>query len=178
MPPPKTSEPFRKELNNVNAVQESLSPELEETPETEPAETAESRKYLIFISDDLKLGVDAEYVVEILNNHSATYLPMTPAYIRGIFNMRGQIIPVLDIRLRLGKEPLERESLLVVLNFAHTQVGILVDAVDQMIEIPTGSILPMPSQSTQRLVSGMCSIPDGSGTMLVLDCAQLLDHES
>lgn len=138
---------------------------------------AASRKYLIFLTDNLKLGIDAEYVVEILNHHSATYLPMTPEYIRGIFNMRGQIIPVLDIRLRLGKPANEEDTLLVVLNFNNTQIGIVVDAVDQMTEIPTASIMPMPSQSAQRLVSGMCTIPDGSGTMLVLDCEQLLGHE-
>lgn len=160
-------------MNPVNDLQAAVQEETAALSES----AAESRKYLIFISDDLKLGVDTEYVVEILNSHSATYLPMTPEYIRGIFNMRGQIIPVLDIRLRLGKPPLtEHDPLLVVVNFAHTLVGILVDAVDQMVEIPTADILPMPSQSTQRLVSGMCTIPDGTGTMLVLDCAQLLDH--
>ena len=106
-----------------------------------------TRKYLIFITDNLKLGVDAEYVVEILNDHYAAYLPMMPDYIRGIFNMRGQIIPVLDIRLRLGKPANDEDTLLVVLNFDNTQVGILVDAVDQMIEYPaTQNILPMPSQ--------------------------------
>ena len=146
-----------------------------EEPLSEAAGPA-GRKYLIFLIDDLKLGVDAEYVVEILNNHIVTYLPMVPGYIRGVFNMRGQIIPVMDVRLRLGKYPLEQESLLVVLNYNSTQLGILVDAVDQMIEIPEKSLLPVPAQSSQLLVSNMCTIPDGSGTMLVLDCEQLFSH--
>ena len=81
------------------------------------------------------------------------------------------------IRLRLGKAANEADALLVVLNFDNTQIGILVDAVDQMIEIPSEDILPVPSQSSQQLVSGMCTIPDGSGTMLVLDCERLLSHE-
>ena len=134
------------------------------------------RNYLIFLIDDLKLGVDAEYVVEILNNQVVTYLPMMPNYIRGIFNMRGQIIPVMDIRLRLGKPALEGDQLLVVLNYDNTQLGIFVDAVDQMIEIPTNALHAMPAQSAQVLVSEMCTIPDGSGTMLVLDCEQLFNH--
>ena len=83
----------------------------------------------------------------------------------------------MDIRLRLGKAANEADALLVVLNFDNTQIGILVDAVDQMIEIPSEDILPVPSQSSQQLVSGMCTIPDGSGTMLVLDCERLLSHE-
>lgn len=137
---------------------------------------SENRKHLIFLIDDLKLGVDAEYVVEILNNHVITYLPMMPHYIRGIFNMRGQIIPVMDIRARLGKFPHENDNLLIVLNYNNTQLGILVDGVDQIIDIPTNAIRPVPAKSAQVLVSSMCTIPDGSGTMLILDCEELLSH--
>ncbi len=136
----------------------------------------ESRKYLIFVVDDLRIGLDAEYVVEILNGYTVTYLPMMPDYIRGIFNMRGQIIPMMDIRLRLGKMPLDGGNLLVVVNYNNTHLGILVDAVELMLDIPNELIMPIPAQSAQKLVSGMCSLPDGSGTMLVLDCDQLL-HE-
>lgn len=138
---------------------------------------ADSRKYLIFTTEDLKLGVDAEYVVEILTNQTITYLPMMPDYIRGVFNMRGQIIPVMDIRTRLGKEARSENDLLIVLNYQSAQLGILVDAVEQMIDIPDEILMPMPAQSNQRLVSAMCSIPDGSGTMLVLDCEQVLARE-
>ena len=163
----------------MKAVQEEalfqISSEYDETAPQEE-EVIESRKHLIFVTDNLKLGLDAEYVVEILNHHTVTYLPMMPDYIQGIFNMRGQIIPIMDIRQRLGKFPLEDgESLLVVLNYNETQIGILVDSVESMIDIPKDSIVPIPSRSAQKLVSGMCTLPDGSGTMLVLDCEQLLE---
>ena len=137
--------------------------------------TVETRKFLIFLTDDLRMGVDAEYVVEIITNHSITYLPMLPPYVRGIINLRGQIVPILDIRLRLGKERKD-DCLVIVLNIENTQIGILVDAVDQMVDIPKDNILPLPAQSNQKLVSGMCSLPDGSGTMLVLEGAQVI-HE-
>ena len=151
----------------MSAINENVLFQVEEdTPETPSAEeSVVSRKYLIFITDDLRLGVDAEYVVEILNTHTATYLPMMPDYICGIYNMRGQIIPIMDIRRRLGKP------------YNSTQLGILVDSVEVMLDIPNASILPIPSQSAQKLVSGMCTLPDGSGTMLVLDCDQLIPHE-
>ncbi len=145
-----------------------------ETPHEAAAQSA--KKYLIFISDDLHFGVDAKYVVEILNNHAITPLPMTPNYVCGIFNMRGQIIPVLDIRQKLGKAPASA-PLMVVLTYDGTLVGIMVDSVDQMIEIPDSALLTMPSKNSQRLVSGMCTLPDGSGTMLILDCEQLLGHD-
>ncbi len=139
-------------------------------------DTVDSQKYLIFMADHLKLGVVAEDVVEILNNQVITYLPMVPDYIRGIINMRGQMVPILDVRARLGM-PTQEDSLVVVLNLNDIQLGILVDAVDQMLDIPKSNIHPLPANSTQMLVSGMCSLPDGSGTMMVLDCEQLMPNE-
>ena len=136
----------------------------------------DAQKYLIFMAGHLKLGVAAEDVVEILNNQVITYLPMVPDYIRGIINMRGQMVPILDIRARLGMPPQE-DSLVVVINLDDVQLGLLVDGVDQMLDIPKANILPMPANSTQMLVSGMCSLPDGSGTMMVLDCAQLMPND-
>ena len=127
-------------------------------------DTVDAQKFLIFMCDDLRLGVHAESVVEILTHQPITYLPMLPAFIRGIINMRGQMVPIVDIRARLGK-PILEESLVVV------------DAVDQMVDIPRHNILPMPSSGGQLLVSGMCSLPDGSGTMMVLDCEQLMPHD-
>ena len=140
-------------------------------------DAVDSQKYLIFMAGHLKLGVVAEDVVEILNNQVITYLPMVPDFIRGIINMRGQMIPILDIRARLGMEPQEGDDLVVVINLGDVQLGILVDGVDQMLDIPKNNIHPLPANSTQLLVSGMCSLPDGSGTMMVLDCEQLMPDD-
>ena len=158
--------------NNSAAVEQDTM--LEEALGT-PVET-ESRNYLTFVTDGLFMGVDARCVVEILNNYTITPLPMTPDYILGIFNMRGAIIPILDISLKLGKT-MSEENLLVVINYEGNQVGILVDSVDQMVEIADNKILPMPSRSPQQLVSGMCPMPNGEGTLLILDCEQLLGHD-
>ena len=143
--------------------------------------TSRSHKYLIFMihdtaAADLKLGVDADFVVEILNSYNVTYLPLMPDYVRGVFNMRGQIIPVMDIRLRLGKNA-DNKGLLVVLNHNGTQLGILVDAVDRMLDIDDDTITTVRSQEAQRFVSGMCTIPDHSGTLMVLNCDELFAHE-
>ena len=140
-------------------------------------DTLDSQKYLIFMAGHLKLGVVAEDVVEILNNQIITYLPMVPNFIRGIINMRGQMVPILDVRARLGLPSLEDDSLVVVLNLNDVQLGLLVDGVDQMLDIPKIYIHSLPANSTQVLVNGMCSLPDGSGTMMVLDCEQLMPNE-
>ena len=114
--------------------------------------------------------------MEILNNYSSTYLPMVPGYIRGVFNMRGQIIPIMDIRMRLDKSPCE-SNLLLVINYNEVQVGLRVDMVDRILDIDETTITTVPSQESQRFVSGMCTLPDQSGTLLILNCEQLFAHE-
>ena len=131
-------------------------------------------KYLIFVSDNLFYGIDAEQVVELITEHSITRLPRVPHYVRGIINLRGQIIPIIDIRLRLGK-PQADENCIMVVNVGSDCMGILVDGVDKMVDVLQSSILPMPTQNPQKLISGMCSLPDGK-TLLILDCGLLL-HE-
>lgn len=129
-------------------------------------------KYLIFVTDGLMMGVNAEYVVEIITNHMITPLPMVPGFVSGIINLRGQIIPIINIRLRLGKSA-ENEDCIVVINVDGTRIGILVDTVDQMVDVECAAVSAMPAQSAQELISGMCTLPDGH-TMLVLDCPRLL----
>ena len=83
---------------------------------------------------------------------------MVPDYIRGIINMRGQMVPILDVRARLGM-PTQEDSLVVVLNLNDIQLGILVDAVDQMLDIPKSNIHPLPANSTQMLVPVCAPFP-------------------
>ena len=137
-----------------------------------PAEPS-TEKYMLFLSDGLLFGVKAEYVVEIITNHPITPLPLVPDYIFGIINLRGQIIPIVDICCFLGRDE-ESNSCIIILQTQDTQIGILVDQVEKMVDIPVGSIVPSPSQSGQKLVCGMCSLEDGQ-TMLAFDCAQLLE---
>ena len=136
------------------------------------AAEAQTDKYLICISDQLLYGIDAEQVVEIITNHTITHLPRLPHYIRGIINLRGQLIPIIDMRMRMGG-PAQGDRCIMVVNVENNMVGILVDGVERMADIPRGSILPMPTQNTEKLVSGMCSLADGK-TMLILDCSLLL----
>lgn len=129
-------------------------------------------KYLTCLSDGLRYGLDAEQVVEILTDHTITPLPCVPNYVQGVINLRGQIIPVIDLRLRLGKMPQDDHCIMVV-NVDNEQISILVDGVEKMVDVAKSAILPVPTQSSQKMVSGMCSLPDG-GTMLILDCDMLL----
>ena len=139
---------------------------------TEQLPEISTEKYLIFSSDNLMYGIKAEQVKDIITDYAITGIPQVPNYVRGVINLRGQIIPMLDIRLRLGKAPQDNFCGIVV-DVDGNMVGILVDMVEQMVDVPLGDILPVPTNSGQAMVSGMCTLPDGN-TMLELDCGLLL----
>lgn len=145
----------------------------EEASASRDAAEADTEKYLLFLSDALLFGAKAEYVVEIITNHTITPLPLVPEYIRGVINLRGQILPIVDIRLLLG-HPVSDESCIIILNIEGTLVGILVDTVQRMVDLKKSAILPAPGQR-RDMVCGMYSLGDGQ-TVLLFDCAQILIH--
>ena len=95
----------------------------------------QEQQYLLFQSNDLRIGIEVEYVVETIINHSITRLPLVPNYVRGVINLRGEVIPIVDIRLRLGQRG-ERNDSVIVINVNDTQMGIVVDQVVQMVKLP------------------------------------------
>lgn len=136
-----------------------------------------TKKYLTFLSDNLVLGVKVDYVTEIITNHSITMLPMLPDYIKGIINLRGQIIPILDIRLRMNKleNKTNETSCIIVLNIDSIYIGILVDMVSQVLDINEDKISPPPANNKQELINGILSLPDGT-VLLMLDCNLLVNN--
>jgi len=150
--------------------------QIEEDTYNEQPPEIQTEKYLIFSSDGLMYGIKTEQVKDIITEYSITRLPRVPSYVKGVINLRGQIVPIVDIRLRLGK-PEKDTSCGITVEVDGNMVGIQVDMVEQIVDIPVDSLLPIPTNngSSQALVSGMCTLPDGN-TMLELDCEQLL-HE-
>lgn len=139
----------------------------------------EMEKYLIFVSGGIYYGVKTNYVKELLTQEdtSITRLPMLPPDIRGVINLRGGIVPMIDFRLLMGQMP-EEKFCTIVLDMEGVQIGILVDEVDQTMDIEKNRILPVPHQSgmeAQQMVTGMYSMPARNKTLMVLDCTLLLN---
>ncbi len=131
--------------------------------------------FLTFSSNGLNIGVSTNYVIEIITNHIITVLPLVPDYVKGIINLRGQIIPIIDIRLRMGNPSIDytNSTCIIVLNINSVQIGIIVDDVQQVMDIDQSQISPVPVENRQELISGMVSSSDRS-VILFLDCEQLL----
>lgn len=140
-------------------------------------ETEAMERYLTFHTDNLIFGVSTNYIIEIITNHVITAMPMMPNFVKGIINLRGQIVPIIDIRLRLGKPAIEytNASCVIVLNVNSIYIGIIVDAVEQVLDIDYSRISPVPANNREELVSGMISMPDNH-VVLLLDCETLVNN--
>ncbi|MCI9488629.1 chemotaxis protein CheW [Lachnospiraceae bacterium 48-42] len=140
-----------------------------------PEVSVSTERFLTFSSNGLNIGVSTNYVIEIITNHIITVLPLVPDYVKGIINLRGQIIPIIDIRLRMGNPSIDytNSTCIIVLNINSVQIGIIVDDVQQVMDIDQSQISPVPVENRQELISGMVSSSDRS-VILFLDCEQLL----
>ena len=153
----------------VDGIESALSDNVHESDE---------EQYLVFRSSNILYAINTAFVNEILTSVAITRVPMVPEYISGIINLRGGIVPIVDFRLLLGRFPEEEEGCVINLSIEGTDIGILVDGVDQMVDISKSAILPVPSQNETRLVNGMCTLPGGSSTVMIMDAPALIHvHE-
>lgn len=138
------------------------------------SDTPAIERCLTFEAGGLTLFISTKYIIEIINNHSITNLPLVPPYIRGIVNLRGQILPVVDIQARMDKPmaPYTSKTCIIVLNIDSISLGIIVDSVRQVTDIPMDQIHPIPLKRRQKLLDGMITMEDGSVLMSV-DCQAL-----
>ena len=154
------------------AEQATLNEEILETPDTEEVSTVE--RCLTFKSGDLILYISTKHVIEIINNHSITTLPLVPPYIKGIINLRGQILPVVDIQQLMGKYDPDapEKTCIIVLDIDSVSLGIIVDSVRQVIDIDLKNVRPIPLKRQQKLLNGMVTMEDGS-VFMSIDCQAL-----
>lgn len=117
-------------------------------------------KYLTFWVDNQLLGIPIADVVQIIGVQEISSVPEFPSYAKGIINVRGTIIPVIDIRLRLNKPEVEytNRTCTVVTNIGGSFVGFIVDAVDEVTDIDESQIVPPPRFSENVVNSFLTGI--------------------
>ncbi len=119
--------------------------------ESQAASVCRAGKYLAFRLSNEEYGLEILKVREIIGLMGITKVPRTPHHIRGVINLRGKVIPVLDLRLKFGMETIEdtQETCIIVVDIAHSggtlQMGILVDAVLEVLNIQENEIEETPS---------------------------------
>ena len=149
-----------------------MSEELTYINESEIQSSVE--RCLTFESGGLVMFLSTNFVIEIINDHSITPLPLVPPYIKGIINLRGQMLPIVDIRARMGKPQAEYTSktCIVVLEVDSVPFGIIVDSVRQVMDIDLQDVRPIPVKRQEELLNGMVTLEDG-GVLMSFDCRSL-----
>jgi purine-binding chemotaxis protein CheW len=144
-------------------------------------EDSQKDKYLTFYVDHECYGIEIRYVTEIIGLQKITPVPEMPDFVRGIVNLRGKIIPVMDVRVRFRKpfrDYMER-TCIIVIDIHELTIGLIVDSVAEVLTIPAADISAPPdlNQRGNRFVMGIGKV--GNDVKLLLDCEKLLkDHET
>jgi len=145
---------------------------------------AQQDKYVTFKSGKEYFGLKIRYVNEIIVFQEVTEVPESEEYVKGLINLRGKIIPVIDVRLRFKQKPLEYtdRTCIIVINYKDTVVGLIVEKIAEVVEIKEENILPSPSisigheeRSQNRYVYGIGKV--GDDVKLLLDPEKLLKDE-
>lgn len=112
-------------------------------------EEEEQEKYVTFKSGNEYFAIRIEYVSEIIQIQPITMIPESEDYIKGLINLRGKIIPVIDVRLRFKQEPFEYNdrTCIIVINVKSTIVGLVVEKIAEVVEIREKKELPQSSVS-------------------------------
>jgi purine-binding chemotaxis protein CheW len=118
--------------------------------------------------------VDLASVREIRGWTAATPMPHAPSFVRGVVNLRGAVLPILDLAERSGLPPAEpsERHVIIVSRIADRIVGLLVDAVSEILAAAEGAVQPPPdvaSERTRLLVRGLLAIGDRMATLISLD---------
>ena len=116
------------------------------TNQNEQQQLVEDLKVIIFKLKDEEYGVDVKQVKSIERMEHITRVPNTPPFVKGVVNMRGVVIPIIDLRTRFGIEQRENNdsTRIIIVNVDSMEVGLIVDAANDVIDIPVSSIEPPP----------------------------------
>lgn len=152
--------------------------------ETEPVRTREG-KYLTFALNDEEYGLEILKVREIIGYMDVTAVPQMPSYMLGVINLRGQVIPVVDLRSKFGMQTIERteQTCIIVVEIDQADrtmnVGVLVDKVSEVLDIMEANIEDPPQFGTAvntDFILGMGKI--AQSVKILLDIDRVLANDS
>ena len=141
----------------------------------------EPAQYLTFLLGSEMFALGILTIKEIIEYRKPTEVPMMPASVRGVINLRGAVVPVVDLQARFGRptSPVSRRSCIVILEVAqqgeHQVVGVVVDAVSEVLDIPAEDIEPAPAFGTRirrDFIAGMGKVRERF--VILLDAQQAL----
>jgi len=146
-------------------------------------ETEASTQYLTFKLDEEIFALDVAEVREILDFTTVTKIPQTPEFMRGVINLRGSVVPVMDLRLKFGMSATEKtvNSCIVVTEMTmgaeSIVIGVLADAVQEVIDMEPEQIEPAPRIGAKLNMDFILGMGKHNGTfMMILDIDKIFEN--
>lgn len=154
-------------------------PETQNQGFLEQEEDTQKGKYLTFSLGNEFYGIEIKHVTEIIGIQNITEVPELPEYVKGIINLRGKIIPVMDVRLRFKKPAKEYNdrTCVIVIDVKDISIGLIVDSVSEVLSIPEQEIVAPPEMSRggNKYIKAIGKV--GTDVKLILDCDKLLNDD-
>ena len=137
-------------------------------------------KFLTFALSNEEYGIEILKVREIIGLMDITTVPQTPDYMKGVINLRGKVIPVIDLRLKflMQEEKHTQETCVIVVEVNNTSIGIIVDSVSEVLDIKSGEIEGAPSFGQgidTSFIMGLGKV--GEQIVILLDIESVLSSE-
>ena len=149
------------------------------TDDIDIEEDTQKGKYLTFVLDNESYGIGINNITEIIGIQPITVIPELPDYIKGIINLRGKIIPVMDVRLRFKKLPREYNdrTCIIVVDINDLSIGLIVDSVSEVLRILDQDIVPPPNLNkiSNKYIRGIGKVD--KEVRLILDCDKLISDD-
>lgn len=148
--------------------------------EEQTSEDTQYGRYLTFTLEENVYGIPIRHVIEIIGMQSVTPVPETPEFLKGIVNLRGKIVPLIDVRLKFGKQEIEynERTCVIVVEVNSLSVGLIVDLVDDVLSIPDDKVAPPPVGTggfDNKYIEGIGQI--GDQVILILDAERILKSD-
>ncbi|MCK5680727.1 chemotaxis protein CheW, partial [bacterium] len=140
----------------------------------------DEEQLVTFIVDKEEYGVRIMQVQEINRLEEITHVPKSPAFIDGVTNLRGNVIPVLNIRTLFGLESRDQDDAtrIIIVDIEGRRTGLRVDKVNEVLRLPKADIAPAPGIVTgdneNRFIEGVCQLNQGKRMVLLLDINEIL----
>ncbi len=154
----------------------------EEIKEELMEEDSQKGKFMTFQTGKEYFGISISYVNEIIAMQPITAIPEVEDYIKGLINLRGKIIPVIDVRVRFKMEPKEYtdRTCIIVIDVKSTVIGLIVEKIAEVDTIMDDDIVPPPTlgrkdNETNKYVYGLART--GNSVKLLLDPEKLIKQE-
>lgn len=152
---------------------------IESVEETEEEDMQHGR-YLTFSLENEEFGISINYVNEIIGMQKINDIPEVSSFVKGIINLRGSIIPIIDMRLKFKKPQAEYDdrTCIVIVDINGISAGLIVDKVAEVINIDDSQISPPPDYRTgfqSRFINGIGKLKDS--VVLLLNCDRLFKED-